>query len=362
MTDLAASGRAANAETYGDEVQLSPWSYINVLLRHRYVVLAVPVIVAILAVINAEISPRQYLASAKFAPQERTAPEGGLGMLAMQLGVSSGRAGTSSPQFYSDLLVSREILRDAVRWSYKVPEKPFRGDLVAYFGLGGSTHDDETVRAVTALRGMITSMADRNGVVTLEVQADSPTLSLSITSHLLELVNDFNLRRRQTQARVERIFLEQRLAVAKNDLSAAEDALLAFVERNRALQAPELQAAGARLQREVSFRQQLVLTLAQSYEASKIEEVRSTPVLTVLERPEGFVAKQPRHALQKAILAALVALTLSVIGLFAWEFLGRTKRESSEDYDEFRALRHQFSTELRGILRGRFGSGSARNA
>jgi uncharacterized protein involved in exopolysaccharide biosynthesis len=331
-----------------DEGQLSLWFYVNTVLKRRYLVLFLPAAVALGAAVSRELTPREYVASAKFAPQERGVGETGLGQLATQLGVAGGRTGTNSPQFYADLLLSREILRDVVRSNYQVPErKGFAGDLVAYYKISGSDRDDETSRAVTAVRGRINALADRNGIVQLDFRSDSPTLSLLVVNRLLDLVNDFNLRRRQSQARAERTFVEQRLALSKQELTASEDALAAFVERNRTSQTPMLLAEEQRLRRELNLRQTIFLTLSQSYETAKIEEVRSTPVVTVLEHPDGFVAKQPRKAIETGVLYGVVALILTLIAVFVMEFARRSESEGSASYQEFRQLRTRILGDLR---------------
>lgn len=333
-----------------EDVEVSLWSFGSALLRHRRLIAGLAVAFAAVAILYATVAPRQYTASAKFAPQERPTSESGLGSLASQLGLGSGRSTTNSPQFYSDLLVSREVLRDVVRTEFTVPgEKPFTGDLVAWFAITGADTDDETSRAVTAVRKRMTTMADRNGVVSVEFHSRAPALSLQVVNRLLTLVNDFNLSRRQSQARAERSFVEQRVDTARKQLKAAEDALVAFFERNRVIQSPMAQAISQRLQREVTVRQQLFLTLSQSYESAKIEEVRNTPVVTVLERPEGFVSKKPRRVVQKAVLALLLGVVLGVVVAFVREFGGR-KRRSDGAYQEFSELRRETLNDFRRLV------------
>ncbi|MGQ0639621.1 MAG: Wzz/FepE/Etk N-terminal domain-containing protein [Gemmatimonadaceae bacterium] len=334
------------------EVEISLWSFGSALLRYRRWIVLLAVAFGVVAGLSALTAPRQYTASAKFAPQERSTSESSLGTLASQLGVGISRSTTNSPQFYSDLLVSREVLRDVVRAEYTVPgDKPFRGDLVAWFAITGADSADETSRAVTSVRGLINSLADRNGVVSVEFHSGSPALSLQIVNRLLLLVNEFNLSRRQSQARAERAFVEQQVDIARKELKAAEDALVAFFERNRVIQSPTAQAISQRLQREVSVRQQLFLSLSQSYESAKIEEVRNTPVVTVLERPEGFVRKEPRRVVQKAVLASLLGVVIAVLLAFVWEFGGRKSRDTSGGaYNEFSALRRDALNDLRRLF------------
>ena len=135
----------------------------------------------------------------------------------------------------------------------------------------------------------------KTGVIDVAVTTRNPALSLQVSTRLIELLNQFNLESRQTQAGAERRFTEQRLGEVKGDLRAAEDQLQHFLQRNREYRnAPELNFQQERLQRQVQLQQQLYTTLSQSFEQAKIEEVRDTPVITVVEPPEAPVRPDPR--------------------------------------------------------------------
>lgn len=341
--------RGTDPETGWDDgpAEFSPWSQLNVLMRQRWLILLLPAVFGVAGLVRAELATRKYLATAKFAPQDAPAAGAGLGQLASQLGVGVGRVGTNSPQFYADLVFSREILRRLVRTELERPSTGFKGDLIAYYHVAGATDDEKVERAVRAIRGNLSSTADRNNVVNVELSMDAPELALTLMHRLLELVNEFNVHRRQTQARAEREFVQQRVLTAKTDLNAAEDAVAEFFRRNRVSLAPDLQAQGQRLGREVALRQALYMQLSQSLETSRIEEVRATSLITVLERPDGFVVPQAKRALQKGILAAVLGLVIAIILAYIRDAAGRSREHAANDYEEFRRLRRQFFAELR---------------
>ena len=131
----------------------------------------------------------------------------------------------------------------------------------------------EATRGLRRLHKIVeVNVSTKTGVVEFAVTTESPALSLRVAQRMLELVNDYNLRRRQSQARQEREFLEGRLTEVRRELSQAEDSLARFSRRNRRLaDSPELQVEQERLQRQVTLRQQIYLTLAQNYEAAKLD-------------------------------------------------------------------------------------------
>lgn len=309
-----------------------------------------PLAAAALVTVASLLSARQYMASASFVPQEPPAAQAGLSDLARQFGLAAPRANASSPQFYADLLASREVLRGLVLTPYRLGSgRDSASDLLAQFHIANPDRNAAVLAAIRRLRRMLAIRTDRNtGVVHFEIRSRNPELSSQVASRLLELVNDFNLRGRQIQARAEREFVDYRLALADSALASAEEALSAFYRRNRQFQgAPELVAAEARLKRQVDLRQQLYITLAQNREAARIEEVRNTPLITVLERPESFVEPEARGTVSRA-LVVLIAVGFLTIGLaFLLEYVSVTGTDQSPDYREFVALRRGLLAKLR---------------
>ena len=93
--------------------EISLWEIMAVLVRRRGTVVVFTLFVSALAAVYALVQPLTYTTSAAFRPQG--SEQGGnsqLAALAGQLGVNvgGGVADEASPQFYQELLVSREIL------------------------------------------------------------------------------------------------------------------------------------------------------------------------------------------------------------------------------------------------------------
>lgn len=275
------------------------------------------------------IPPRRHVAVASFMPQRATSPEGSLGQLATQLGfggIPLARP-TETPQFYSDLLRTREIIRDVVLSPYAPTVGADSLNLVTFYGVQERDSAETVQAAIRRLMKDLTVRTSRaSGIITLEVSQTDPGVALGVARRFLDLMNDYNLRRHQSQARAEREFLEHRLASARKELDAAESSLSSFLTRNRSFrEAPLLVAEEQRLQRRVALAQEVHTSLAQSYERSRIEEVRNTPVITIIETPEHFLLRKPRHTALKAALGLLTALLGTAAVVVALSDL-RTKR------------------------------------
>lgn len=286
------SGGVGAPRTGVPDDEISLWEVLAVLLRRRGLIVRSVLLVAVLAVVVAFIRARTWTTAAAFRPQGSSGASE-LASLASQFGVNVGAADEGeSPAFYQELLGSREILTRVAAQPYATGE-----DTLPLVDLLELEADSEALRLDRAIRwlreeAVSVSTGRETGTVTLEVQTEWPLVSLHIARNLLDEVARFNLETRQSQARAERAFIEDRVRAAEASLRAAEAALQEFVRSNRVVgEFSELALERERLQREVNNRSQVYNTLLQSYEQARISEVRDTPVITVLQPP--FLPPEP---------------------------------------------------------------------
>ncbi len=335
---------------------VSLWFLARVLLERRLLIGTLALASGVFAGSLSVLSHRMYVASAAFIPQEPKTPQSLINQLAPQFGLATGVASASSPEFYASLLQSKELLRDVVMAQYQLSTKPpFQGDLVRYFKIEAPTPDRVTALALRRMLSIVDVHTDRStGIVGFDVTTDNPQLSEQIAARLLALVNDFNVRRQQSQAKEEREFLQQRLDSAQHRLGTAEDAYAAFLMRNRRWEdSPELRAEVGRLERQLTLRQQLYLSLNQYYELAKLEEVRNTPVITVIQHPSGFVEPKRRGTPLKAVVALLMGGVAGALIALGSEHVRRLQSDDVREYAEFKASLDGALMQLRSRFRRR---------
>src|SRR5690242_14775364 len=256
----------------------------NVLLRSRLVIAVCGAFIAVAAVLNARIRP-EYTATSMFVPQATERGTSQLAGLAAQFGFNvAGTSNGDGPDFYAQLIKSRDLLREAALTRYPLDTLAATSDsarktLVQLFGAGGQNAEVRVSRTVDRLDQLVSARAElKVGIVTLRTSAKTPELAIDINRRLLALVNDFNMKKRQSQAAAERRFVEERLKNAQASLDAAEQRLTDFMSSNRGYHgSPQLTTEAARLQRRVDLEQEVFTTLAKSAEQARIEEVRNTP-------------------------------------------------------------------------------------
>lgn len=302
--------------------------YAAALRVHTRLLVMLPILFGAVGLAGSILRARTYAAQAAFLASEPSSMSGSLGALsnvASQLGipalsaVAAGSAGLST-QFYGDLLTSQTVLHALVTEPFTasaVAENggtPFSGTLVEYFHPTAVTRTDNELSAMQSVTTrMLTVVVDRpTGIVRFQVRTHNRQLSAMVARRLLDFVNEFNLKRRQTQAGAEREFDMRRSRAALDSLHAAETALADFRTTNIDFsRSPRLATRESELQRRVALAQQIYTTVAQRYELANIEAVRNTPVITVVDAPEGLVEARPRHTIAIAAAAFLAGLLIA---------------------------------------------------
>lgn len=282
------------------------------LVRHRRVLLGYPIAAGAMAAVIAVALPRSYTASASFTPQAVGAGANRFGGLAAQLGVTLPGSDGQSPQFYADLAKTDAILAPATDIQVAGRDGrqvPFRRAI----GLDEPDSVRGRAGAILWLRDHLAAGANlKSGVVTVSLRTQSPEWSFGIVREIVDRINLFNVHGRQTQARAERVFVEARMGQSKKDLEDAEGRLQAFLQRNRDFgRASTAEFEFKRLERDVARQSDRYGGLLQSYEQSRLNEVRDTPVISIVEAPALPVLPDSRHGLAKVLLGVLGGLSIA---------------------------------------------------
>lgn len=346
--------------------------FAAILLRRPRLTVGLPLAFAVLTVVMTAIGGGlRYEASSIIEPQSSEPQVGQIAALAAQFGFQlGGLSNEESLEFYTTLVGSNELLREALLTEYRFSTRDLNeaegdslaGTLLEILDIGGDTEEHRIRRGVRRLDSWVRTRADLpSGTVTLETQAPWPELAVKLNRRILTLVNEFNLKKRQSQAGAERRFTETRLAEERDRLTKAEDALANFYNRNRRwASSPELQSEADRLQREVDFRQQVYTTLAQEYERARINEVRNTPVINVIDPPEASVEQAGSYFLY-AVLAGMLGFAFAAGLAFVSEHFRRERQIRPGEFAELTQLtrdvpRRLLPKRLPGAFPGRDGT------
>lgn len=299
-----------------DSGEVSLILLLALVVRYWLWIAAGALVFATFAWVRVAGEPSVFTTTASFVPQGRRSSAGS--GLAAQFGFSGlGGDLSQSPQFYVDLVTSGAILRPVVDsvFTFRTDTGVVRAKLIDRLSPEPGPYRRRRELAVGALRGWITAGASsKTGVISLTVRTAERELSQQVAARLLERINTFYLESRIEQAVIEREFTAARRREVEAELRAAENRLQVFMQANRDFsRSPQLSFAQNRLSREVDMRQQVYTALAQAYEQARIEELRDTPVITVLEHPQLPISADPRTSLGKTFFAAVLGGSLAFL-------------------------------------------------
>jgi uncharacterized protein involved in exopolysaccharide biosynthesis len=320
-------------------------------LRNRRKLLFVAFLAGFLRAVMTRLRPRAWTVASAFTPQSRQT-RAALSGLAAQLGVTiPGTDAAQTPQFFESVLRTRGILESVIQSTYHWhrEQDSLSGTLLDFLDISPGTPDQRMARASTRVLGRLdTSFNPKTGVVRVAFTSISPEISEQVNRRFLELLDQFNRETRRTQASAERQFTERRKEEVRLELRQAEDKLLAFLQSNRGFSSSsELAFQQERLQREVALQQQVYATLAQAYEQARVEEVRDTPVITIVDPPRHPLQPDRRRLLMKTALGIFLGLTLGSIAILAKIIIEQSADEENRDLEELTRLRAEILGELR---------------
>jgi len=221
--------------------------------------------------------------------------------------------GTSANGYsYTEIAKSRAVLADVLTR----PVHPgSRETYFESFAPSDGNPRERSERAVANLRKAIGIHYDgRTGVLRISVRAKDPYVAAGMANEVVTKLRNFNAEIRITKASDQATFVRARLDEAKASLTGAENRLAAFrVANARIGNAPELELARQRLEREVSIQGELYALLSRQLELAQIQEKRETPVFTLVDSAEPPVEREG-FPLPVAILASAV-VSATFLGL-----------------------------------------------
>jgi uncharacterized protein involved in exopolysaccharide biosynthesis len=283
--------------------------------RQPWLLYGVPLVTALAAVIAVLLINKRYQTDISFIYESSNNLELPSAVMGIVSQLNLGRAKPSeSPQFYAALIDSRPVLNSLLVMRPQHSCGSQGGTrLVDLLGVSGKNLEDSLSNGRRVLEKRVATEIDlRTAIVSVTVEAGCPHLAAELADSLVAALNDFNIRSRQSTAKTRRLFVEERVADAEASLREAENALESFLRRNRSFeQSPELSFQSTRLQRRVEHWQEMSTELRRQYESARIEEVNSTPVVTIIEPPA--VPTRPSWP-KRRMIVALAAFVGTILG------------------------------------------------
>lgn len=343
---------AMNPDSTPSPSGVSVVDLLNVLLRQRLLVISVTAAALILTALYLAFAPRIYTVKTSFVVQkkDRNSAAG----LAAQLGMDlSGSEGSESPGFYAALVKTPDVLEHLADTVFQTSNDPKPRSLSAIWSISAGTPLERRKKVIDRLqRAISASPALKLDLVMLDVVTRDPLLSKDIADAVLSQINWFNLRTRQSRAGAERQFDERLLSEVQSQLRQAEDETQQFYQRNQqARLSAGLEMEKQRLARRLEIMNSRYVSLVTAYDQARIDEVRDTPVITVIEKPTLPVKPDSRRSLQKMILMLVLGALLGAVLALGREGVLWLRSAQASEAKEFARLLGDTSADMRRLKR-----------
>jgi len=347
-----------------------------VIARQRRVIVVSVLVALVVGLVVALLSPKSYVAEAKLAPSSTGSGGGALSAL-RSFGLSLGEDEIVSPSVYPDIVGSPDFLLALARDTFYIAEEGRRMTLVEYYGrrswlsylnplnwLGGDEETpvrdlysgalilptEEEYEAIRELREVLSAsekaggelLKEGPGVITVRAETEDPYLSAAIVERAIRHLQAAINRIKTEKARQNLAFLTQKFAQVEAELRQAENELARFLDANRNPQTAQLRAEMERLQRQVSFKEQLYRELQLQKTQAEIQVQKDAPVLSVVQPP--VPPDEPSGTGRKVIV--VVSLLLGVFAGLVLAFVRHWLMRSPESEEEREKVE-----EVRTLLR-----------
>ncbi len=146
----------------------------------------------------------------------------------------------------------------------------------------------------------------RTGLIQVNIEMESPNLAAEVANFIGSEIQSYIQKQNTVKAVKEKLFIRERLVVVKSELEILEENLKEFKERNRGYEvSPELFMIYSQKFREVEAKQQVYVTLQQQLELARINEVKQTPIINILDEAKPPVNKSKPNRVIISLLSLL---------------------------------------------------------
>lgn len=297
------------------------------------------------------INPR-YESSAKILSSSNTQQtSSGLAGIAAGFGISlpvDGGQSIFSSELFSSIILSNQFLEKILNYSfvdYRDNSKKLLKDIIVKNPDKLSDFEKTKLGIENLQKNIIKVIKDPktgivNIIVTTEDRYFSKEVCTSVVNELNQFQQDFNIER----AKKKKVFIEQRIADVEKDLSNIENELNVFYQSNiDYLSSPNLVIELNRIKTRYDVSKGVFITLNQEYETAKIEEVKESNFLKIIDKPSLALKKSYPKRKQFVLYWTMLSIIFSSIFFVLRQSKDLIKEKDLEDINE---LKNIISKEL----------------
>ena len=306
---------------YYEEDAISFENILISLARQIKVIIITPTILCTLTIIYVLFFTQPvYKSTAKIMSSSSGA--GGISQaagLAAEFGINIS-PGQSEPNWvYPEIIKSRTLARSMLKRKFDTNKFGMQKSLLQILTYGNEPPsiglDTLEIMAVDNFLGMIDVYEDLStSILTLSIYASEALLAAEINQALIEELDSHQRQYNKTKTSDTKQFIEERIIEIEKELNIAEEALRDFTTRNRRIEnSALLLLEQQRLAREVTVLTGVFTTLKQQLETTKIEQVKESDYVVILDSPETPLVKSKPNNKLMVITSGIMGIMLGII-------------------------------------------------
>ena len=313
---------------YIEEDTSSFFDFMLILARQIKIIIVVPSIFCILAIIYVLLYTAPiYTSTAKIMSSSSGGSISQAAGLAAQFGIALPTNQSEPNWVYPEIIKSRTLTRAMLKRKFDTKQFGPNKSLLQILTFGNDepalSMDVLEIQAIDGFIKKINILEDRKtGIYTLTLSASEPKLASDIISALIEELDAHQKQYNKAITSKTRKFIEERIVAVGKELREAEEILKDFTVSNRRIEnSPLLLLEQQRLAREVSVPSGVFTMLKQQLETTKIEEVKESDYVVVLDPPEAPLKRSGPNRRKMVIFAGFLGIGLGIFIGLVIEFL-----------------------------------------
>ena len=223
--------------------------------------------------------------------------------------------GTNSRDIlYAPILESRRIITKILSKKYTFSGST-NTSLLEILEIEGDSLSEKLYKGYDLfINSMLEISTEReNGITTVQIASNNRNLSVMILKSFIHELDKYLRNIKLQKGNRDRIFINSRLDQTLALLQNAEEELKEFRETNKRIEnSPELQLKHGRLRREIKVQEEVYLALKKELEIAKIEEVKSLPIVRILDEPIAPIYKSRPNRRIIMLFTTLGALIFAI--------------------------------------------------
>lgn len=299
--------------------------YLEILFQRRIIFIAIFLTITFGSLVKVLLTPASYVAITTVLPGKSSeqSPLRSIAAAGLAMGITMPTGGYYS-SLYEPILTSRGIITNVLMTKFTSPKTGEKLPLINILDVNLETDEERLGFGYLIFqKAMLSVSVDKmSGITTIKIESESPKLSAGIARAMVKELDMFIRETNIEKAKENKAFINERLDETLNLLQEAEQDLKNFRENNKRIEkSPNLQLQQGRLLREVRIQEELYLTLKKELEMAKIEEVKSLPMVKVLDKAVPPISKYKPRRTYIMTVSIFFAFILGVAGSFGWNML-----------------------------------------